>query len=178
MWAYLEATGVLEHGTDAEIKAAKRAYKKQYFLKYRRERRLDRPEFSVPLSRKKGELDRITIAARRHHMTVTRFLREATLAYLERRYLKLMPHRIAQLEQILSDCLNEVSAISQVKEKYSFSREEKYDAIAARIQKLEDQLNELFQYPTLLEEAVAEAIKGDPEFRVRLLTIVSHDHQD
>lgn len=178
MFDYLDAQGVLENGTDEDIKAAKRAYKKLYFKRYRKERRAEQPEFSIGFSRKSGDYGKITLAAKRHSMTVTRFIREATLAYLDRRFLTLLPHRIAEVMQLLMDCRNDVKAISQMKERSSYDREQKYQAISDRIALLEGQLQRYLHYPELLEEAVSHATTTDPALRGKLLAVLSNDNQD
>ena len=118
MWDYLESSGVLEKGTEEEIKAAKKAYRKEYYLKYKRSQRLQKPEFTVNFSNEKGEYSIIQNAAKRHKMTVTAFIQASSLAYLNRRYLVPNQDQIASLEQILSQCLNEIQSIVQVREKY------------------------------------------------------------
>jgi hypothetical protein len=178
MWDYLDQCGVLENGTDADIKAAKREYKKQYFKRYRQERRTDKPEYSVGFSRKNGEYGKIVLAAKQHGMTVTRFVREAALAYLDRRYIIVLPRRAAQLQQLLMDCLNEIKGISQLKERYSFNREQKVEAITVRVGKLEEQIRETLHFPQLLEDAISNAVTEDPAFRFKLLAVLEHDCQN
>lgn len=148
MWEYLEASGVLEKGSDEEIKAVKKAYRKKYFLEFKQKQRRNKPEYTVTLSKTSGELGRITEAAKKHHLSVPALLKRATFAYLERRYI--VPNRlmVAHLEQLLSDCLNEIKSISHTKERF-WEREQKLDRIERRIEKLESQVNELFQNPTL-----------------------------
>lgn len=147
LYAYLESVGVLEHGTEAEIKAAKRAYWKSYYARYRKAVRAENPEYSVALSRKNGEYGKIALAARKHHMPVTTFIRTAALAYLDRSYIVPNPDQIARLEQHLMNCLNEVQAIVRVKEKYHWEREQKLDAIAERISRLETEIRAALCFP-------------------------------
>lgn len=148
MWEFLEASGVLEKGSDEEIKAVKKAYRKKYFLEFKQKQRRNKPEYTIHFSKPSGELGRITEAAKKHHLSVPAFLKSAAFAYLERTYI--VPNRlmVAYLEQLLSDCLNEVKAISKTKERF-WEREQKLDRIEKRIEKLESQVNELFCNPTL-----------------------------
>ena len=150
MWEYLEPSGVLENGTDEEIKAAKKAYRKEYYLKYKRTQRLQKPEFTVNFSNEKGEYSSIQQAAKRHKMTVTAFIHASALAYLNRRYLVPNQDQVASLEQILSQCLNEIQSIVQVREKYHWEREQKFEAIEKRIEKLETEITQIFRNPPLL----------------------------
>ncbi len=148
MWEYLEASGVLEKGSDEEIKAVKKDYRKKYFLEFKQKQRRNKPEYTVHFTKSNGELGRIVAAAKKHHLTVPALLKSAAFAYLERTYI--VPNRlmVAHLEQLLSDCLNEIKSISHTKERF-WEREQKLDRIERRIQKLESQMNEVFRNPTL-----------------------------
>lgn len=147
LWNYLESIDVLSHGTDEEIKNAKKIYWKNWYKQYRSDQRQEKPEFSVSLSRKSGDYGKIALAAKRHKMSVTEFLRKATLAYLDKQFLILNPDQVARIEQSLMQCLNEVQAITHTKEKYHWEREQKYDAIAERIGKLETEISQVLCFP-------------------------------
>lgn len=149
MWDYLEKAGVLEKGTDAEIKAAKKAYRKTYFLKYKQAQRKKKPELTINFKKENGDYDTISIAAKRHKMTLTAFVRQAALAYLKRTYVVPNSGQIARLEQLLSECLNEIKTIVTFKEKYFWQRKDKLDQIEKRIQQLETQISEVFRNPPL-----------------------------
>lgn len=151
MWEYLESSGVLEKGTDEEIKAVKKAYRKEYYLKYKQNQRLQKPEFTVNFSNEKGEYSIIQHAAKGHKMTVTAFIHASALAYLKRRYLVPNQDQVASLEQILSQCLNEIQSIVKVREKYHWEREQKFEAIENRIEKLESEIAQIFRNPPLLK---------------------------
>jgi hypothetical protein len=151
MWEYLDSVGVLEKGTDEEIKAAKKAYRKKYFLAYKQKQRLVKPEYTISFKKENGEHGRISLAAKQHKVTVTSFIRSATLAYLEKTYIVPDRLQVARLEQLLSDCLNEIKSIIKPKEKYFWEREKRIELIEKSIQKLEAQVNELFRHPPLMQ---------------------------
>lgn len=173
MWAYLDASGVLEKGTDEEIKNAKKAYRKLYLLNYKRKQRTTKPEFTVNLSKDNGEYSRILSAAKTHKKTVPAFLRMATLAYISKTYI--VPDRllIAMLEQLLSRCLNEIQLIVQQKEKYFWGKEQKFKDIEKRIEKLESKIGDVFKQPPTIEELVIREVSKKPELKGQLLTILS-----
>jgi len=151
MWEYLDSVGVLEKGTDEEIKAAKKAYRKKYFLAYKQKQRVSKPEYTISFKKENGEHGRISLAAKQHKMTITSFIRSATLAYLERTYIVPDRLQVAKLEQLLSDCLNEIKSIIKPKEKYFWEREKRIELIEKSIQKLEAQVNEIFRHPPLMQ---------------------------
>lgn len=151
IWEYLEASGVLENGSDEEIKLAKKAYRKDYYLSYKRNQRANKPEFIINFSSENGEYIRVKQAAERHKMTVTAFIRSSVLAYLQQRFLVPNAFQVAHLEETLSQCLNEIQKLVGAKEKYYWSREEKFEAIEKRIEKLEYDIDQVFRNPPLLQ---------------------------
>ncbi len=150
IWDYLETSGVLENGTDEEIKAAKKAYRKGYYLSYKRNQRANKPEFIINFSSENGEYSKVKMAAKHHKMTVTAFIRSSVLAYLQQRFLVPNAFQVAHLEETLSQCLNEIQKLVGAKEKYYWSREEKFEAIEKRIEKLEYDIDQVFRNPPLL----------------------------
>lgn len=175
---YLDQSGVLINGTEEEIKAVKRAYRKIYKTKHKRKQRQENPEFTVSLSKQKGEHGKITTAARRHKMSVQSFLKMATVAYINKTFL--VPDRdfVVKLAQLLSDCLNEVQGIAQMKTNYQWQLEEKYDSIEKRIITLETDMRKLFAFPVPIEKAVRDAVGKDPQLRLSLLNVLVHDRKD
>lgn len=177
LWAYLESSGVLVTGDAQMIAAAKQQYRKTYLKAYKQKQREQKPEFLVQLSRKDGEVSRIVSAAKKHQLSVTAFLREATLAYIDRRYL--LPDRIVvgKLVAILESCLNEIRTMTSSKIKSAYVIDERYEAIEKRITTLENEINQLICHPQLLERAVAEAIQH-PHTYARLKTILANAHRE
>jgi len=152
LWEYLESTGVLEKGSDEEIKEAKRVYRKKYLLLYKQKQRTKKPEYVIVFSKENGEHERISEAAKRHKMTVTAFVHSASLAYLSNTYVVPDRLQIARLEQLLSDCLNEIKAIIRPKERFFWERDQRLERIEKRIVQLELQINEVFRNPPLLHD--------------------------
>jgi hypothetical protein len=173
MWAYLDASGVLENGTEEEIKAAKKAYRKLYLLNYKRKQRASVPEFIVCLSKNDGEYSRILSSAKSHGRTIPAFLRMATLAYISKTYI--VPDRlmVARLEQLLSQCINEIQTIVEQKEKYFWGKEQKFKDIEKRIEILELRISEVFIHPPTVEELVIKEVHEKPAFKEQLITILS-----
>ena len=179
IWEYLDSIGVLENGTDQEIKKAKRAYRKQYILDYRRKQRINKPELNVWLSKSNGDYSRISLAAKQHRMTITAFLRASALAYTNKTFI--VPGRLllAELKQLLSQCLNEIQTIVEQKEKYFWGKEQKFKDIEKRIEKLESEINEKLKQPFTLEELIIKGIEKEPALKEQLLAILnSYDHKN
>ena len=179
IWEYLDSIGVLENGTEDEIKKAKRAYRKQYILDYRRKQRINKPELNVWLSKSNGDYFRISSAAKQHKMTITTFLRASALAYTNKTFI--VPDRLllAELRQLLSQCLNEIQTIVKQKEKYFLGKEQKFKDIEKRIEKLESEINEKLKQPYTLDELIIKGIEKEPALKEQLLAILnSYDHKN
>lgn len=176
VWLFLNSTGILDKGTPEEIQIAKREYWKRYHYNHRRAQRQEQPEVVIGLSRTDGTYERLNAAAKKHKMTLAAFIRTAALSYLTQTYI--VPDRafLAHLEQLLSQCANEVQAIAGANEKYFWQREHKIETIDARIERLENEVIELFRNPPSLEQQITKAIDQSPQTRERLLQLItSHD---
>lgn len=173
VWLHLLSTGILDTGSPDEIKTAKREYWKQYHYNHRRAQREEQPEVVIGLARTDGTYERISIAAAKHKMTLAAFIRTAALSYLTQTYI--VPDRafLAHLAQLLSQCANEVQAIAGANEKYFWQREHKIETIDARIERLENEILELFRNPPTLEQQIIKALDQSPETRERLLQLIT-----
>ncbi len=150
MWEYLESLGILEKGTLEEIEVAKKTYRKKYLLEFKQKQRSHKPEFTINFSKENGEFNKLEKEATKHQLTITGFIHLATLAYINQTYLVPNTLQIARLEQILSECLNEIQSIVRFKEKYHWERDRKLETIEKRIEKLEKQIDNVFRHPPLL----------------------------
>lgn len=150
IWQYLNSVGVLEGGNEEAIKRAKHAYRKSYLLKYKQRQRANKPECTVSFKKEDGEYERVLLAAKKHNLKITSFVRAATLSYMNQNYLVPNKVQIGRLEQLLSESLNEVQKIARQKERFNWDREQKYEAIEKLILKLERNIGEVFRNPPLL----------------------------
>jgi len=149
LWSYLESLGVLERGTDEEIQAAKLAYRKQYYLHYKRSQRVRKPEFTVNFSSENGEFQRVAHEARRHQMSLSGFIHQAVLSYISQRFIVPNAHQVSALEQLLADCLNEVQKIVSSRGKFYWQTDQKLQAIENRIERLEAEIDRVLRNPPL-----------------------------
>jgi hypothetical protein len=178
IWAYLDAVGVLGKGSDEEIKAAKRTYRKEYILNYRRKQRIGKPEFIIWFSKSNSDYSRISIAAKQHRMTITTFIRYAALAYVNKIYIVPNKLQLAELEQLLARCLNEVQQIVRRKEKYHWEREQKFEIIEKRIGKLEYEITEILKKPITIEDWIIKELKNKADIRDQLLCLLNKSQND
>ncbi len=150
LWEYLEASGVLEQGTDEEIKAVKRRYRKEYLLKFKRAQRSNKREYTLSFQKDGKELTELIKSARVHKLTVTAFIRKSCFAYLQQTYLVPNPQQVAELELLLSECLNEIKAIAQKRDRFFWDAEMKLERIEKKIEKMEQTVHIAFRHPPKL----------------------------
>lgn len=181
MWEYLDSLGILESGTEEEIKKAKKDYRKIYFTLHKRKQRKQSPGFTLCFSKEKGDYGKVAFMARQHRMKISTFLRTAVMAYINKTYIVPDRLQVAELEQLLSQCLNEIQTIVKQRERFSYERELKYEAIEKRIEKLEFQIHQVLKCPYTIEELVIKNINEKPSIKEQLLAILTskeNDHQN
>ncbi|MEL7534908.1 MAG: hypothetical protein AAFN10_26635 [Bacteroidota bacterium] len=133
---YLEASGVLEHGSKEDIQTAKKAYKKQYQAAYRRARRRSHPETTVTLTQKQWHY--LSAEAKRHQLSLPKFMRQAALAYLKQTYLVPNGQAVAKIEQLISLARTDIQIIAR--HQSQLGREDiakAYQSLLERYMKLE-----------------------------------------
>ncbi len=144
IWKYLAECGVLENGTEEQIKAARKAYKKKYILAYKRKQRGELKEITVLLN--KEESAKVSEQAKKHQLTVVSFLKTAALAYLEKKYIVPNKEQVAHIEQTLIQILNEIQVIAK-RNKILFGLNPL--SIERRINRMEAVINDTLRNPPL-----------------------------
>lgn len=150
VWEYLEQTGVLASGSDADILKAKQEYRRKYFTEYKRKQRESKFEFTIVLSKSNGEFDAISKAAKNHKQSVSSFLKQAAFAYLQNRFIVPDKYQLARMEQMLSSCLNQIKSVAERKEKFFFQREDKLGKMEEIIVALQHNLYKALREPALV----------------------------
>jgi hypothetical protein len=151
LWNYLEQSGVLERGDDAEIKAVKKEYRKRYLLEYKRAQRTKKREITIGLDASTGEWSKFLRAAKRHHLSLPAFIKSAVDAYLDQKYLVPDPYQVAQLEQLLSFTLNEIQEIAGRRGNFYGLQNEYLKEIEVKIERLEGEINRIFRHPNKMQ---------------------------
>ena len=178
MWEYLDSIGILENGSDEEIKQAKRAYRKKYFTLHKRKQRALKHEFTLRFSKDNGEFVNIANTAKKHNMKISEFLKSAVMAYIEQSFVVPDQWQVTELEQILSQCLNEIQSIVKQKERYSYEREYKYELIEKKIEKLESEIKSVLRCPYTINEIVLKEIELKPFLKEQLITMLTQNKND
>lgn len=101
---YLSNNGILEKGNAVEILQAKKLYWNEYKRKWRLEKRRNEKEFTISLTN--DELSMLSKEAKRHKRSITRFIKESSLAYINKVYLVPDVIELRQIHQAISMVYN------------------------------------------------------------------------
>ncbi|MBI4930850.1 MAG: hypothetical protein HY841_08825 [Bacteroidetes bacterium] len=148
LWAYLDSIGILENGTDEEIKKAKREYKKKYIFQYKRNQRSSHAEFSILLSKRNGEYGKVKSAAENHKMTMTAFLKASAFAYLNKQYLVPDKQQVARIEQFLIQISNEIQRIARRE------KDKRYEQVQQLVFVIQKEISETLRNPPCAKEII------------------------
>lgn len=168
LYDYLDSLGILEKGTEEQIKDAKKTWRRLYMLGYKQGQRKSHGEFTVLFS-KKGEYQEIKAASMEHNMTVTRFIKQSALAYAKKIFLAPDREQAAHLERLLMQSCNEIRSLARNK-----VMQEKFFPLQKRIEALESSLSDHFNNPPPLEDAILKAIEKNPSRREYLLNLIKN----
>ena len=100
VYNYLHSIKVLEIGSNQDIINARKAYWKEYKAKWRKEKRIAEKEFTLTLASEEAKI--LRESARAHRQSISRFIRNAALAYLRRQYIVPDPLAIGTIRQLLA----------------------------------------------------------------------------
>lgn len=168
LYQYLEATGVLEHGTPAEIDAARKQYNKQRKAQWRRNRRAELKAVTVEFSPQ--EYSKIKRAAKKY-TNPTRFVYKAAIACAGQQTLTVNEATINFIHEVLLQNYHRIRDMGDDERLTSNTEAQLIDRLAA----IEKVIMEKLQNPRLLEEALREAITNDPEYKHTLFNILKND---
>ncbi len=152
---YLNKTRVLEQGTQEEIDQAKKEYRRYYMRRYKREQRGNKQELvlSIPKNFHKS----LQKEARRHGLSIPRFVVEIIRGYLESIPVIHHPNQFAILETEVARLLSELQFIGD----QSF-----LNVVSPDIEQLKKRLE-------VIEEEIVKVSHGVPlkDFIINFLTL-------
>jgi len=149
----------LQSGSEASIEQAKKEYRRQYKANWKKERR--RQQKSIELFFNKEEWATILQSAGKHNRSYTRFVKDAALAYCQKKYLirDNVDYRqvMALLKMIFARLKNLESAVP-----LSFYKVKEITSLFATVQA---EVVRHMQYPNTLEETIAETLNVNPGYK-------------
>ena len=166
MYAYLDATGVLEHGDDDAIKEAKKQYYKLYKASWRQGQRKSSKNLCIAFTER--EYKQIADGARKHKVSPTRFAKTAALAYLSKRYI--VPDLLA-FGTIKQEIINTYCFIRKLLDE-NLLPFQLANKMQQQISTLEQKVLFEIECPRTLEQLILETIADIPGYRAKIVDLL------
>lgn len=166
LYSFLDAKGLLEKGTDEEIKKAKKEYWNQVKRTFRQEKRKREKEFTVSFTME--ELKLITDEAKRHQMSRTSYIKTTTLAYLSKRYVVPDEIEVKRISQLLAMNYNVLLQIAEEEKVQSHLG----DILLEKILELEKKVLIHLYHSKTLEDWIIQEINKDFTLKDQILEII------
>lgn len=144
IYEYLEP--ILETGSEEDIARARREYWRKYKAEWRKQKRREVKEFAVVYTAK--ELIVVNHAAKKHRISITKYIKESALAYANNRFLVVDVEGTHAIRELLSLCYNELQQISEYQEK-----SELLELLLKKVAILEKKVLERINNPPLVIKA-------------------------
>ncbi len=162
----------LEKGNNAEIKKAKAEWRRKYKAEWRKLNRKENKEITIPWT--KNELKILFAESKKHNLSNTRFIKKATLAYIDKRYIIPDVLAVRTLLQFLAMQYNSILEMINEKELNLQSGR----VLMEKIDEQEKAIRIAMYSPKTLEQLITEIIRKDHKAKAsicRLLETFTHD---
>jgi hypothetical protein len=167
-YKYLMEENLFGQGDDVIAEARKR-YRREYLKQKKQEYRQKHVEHTISL--KPIDEKNLNNAAQEHGMNTVEYIRHASLAYTNKKYLTPRIEAIQRVYQSIMYLRTQVARIQQEK-KGIFSRN-KEEQIEELLTGMERTMQAAFQEPLDLEALLLETVKNDPLYGDRLRKMLS-----
>jgi hypothetical protein len=170
IYQYLDSSGVLENGTPDEIAEVRREYLNMVKRQSMKRKRSIETEVKVFFS--DVELISINKAATLYHLSRTKYVKEAALAYSKQAYLVADESVTNEIKHLLYQNRTAIEDVVQE----STEKDITYKLFDL-IEKLEKTIMQYVTNPVLLEKALAKIISEHPEYAAQLQSIIEKPTQ-
>ncbi len=163
----------LEKGDVVEILWAKKEYRRIYKAKWRKVNRTENKAYTVSWTTE--ELQVLTEAAKKHKVKPTRFIKQATLAYINKRYVVPNQQEMNKVLQLVAMTYNTIESISQESEIDLSSIKRMQEELLI----LEHEMRVTLLSPKTIEQILKQEIEKDPgteEYLIRFFERMQHGH--
>jgi hypothetical protein len=161
---YVFMTPFFEKGDALAIEAAKKEYFKLYKANWRKQFRVENKEIATSWT--KQEYKELENFAKEHKLPITQYIKQATIAYGNKRYIVPDKKVIQKGIQYLAMTYN---TIEQIEEKEKLNLRD----IKITIDQLEKQLRETILSPYTIEQSIDMLLAKEPELKQYLLTYIT-----
>ncbi len=156
----------LESGDEQAIATARKEYRRRYKTQWRKVKRKQIKEITTAWE--KDEYKDLKDEARRHKESITRFIKRATVAYMNNRYVTPNEAQVTKVIQLLALAYN---TISELKDESNIPAEAGRKLLFD-IHQLEREIRiELFS-PKTIEQTITEYIREKPPVKAQLIEFI------
>jgi len=153
---YQFLTPYLEKGNPEEIAWAKKEYRRVYKATWRKAQRKENKAYTVSWT--KEELQTLIESAKKHRQKPTRFIKLATISYINKRYLVPNQQEVNKLLQLVAMTYNAIETISQETEVDLTHIKRMQEELLI----LEHEMRVTLLSPRTIEQMIEQEIEKDP----------------
>lgn len=157
---------ILETGDEKAISSAKKEYRRKYKAEWRKKKRRVTKEITTAWNASEFKL--LKDEAKRHNESVTRFIKRATVAYMDKRYVVPDEVKVTKVLQLLALAYNR---ISELVDETIISASAGRLALADLSQLEKDIRITLFS-PKTIEQVLTEQVSKYPGDKNRLIEFI------
>ena len=155
-----------EKGNDAEIQLAKKQYRKQYKAKWRKEHRKKNSEVTTNWNNE--EYSVLKTEAKKHKLSITRFIKVSSLGYINNRYIPLHREEINKILQLIGLAYNQIVEMAE-EEKIKQQTEKE---LTEKISQFEHEIRIQLFSPKTIWHIIKEALTETPQLKDNLITYI------
>jgi hypothetical protein len=163
---YTYMTPFLATGHTNVIDEAKKEWRRKYKADWRKQKRKQVKEITTAWT--KEEYKTLKDEAKRHKQSVTRFIKESSVAYMDKRYIT--PHE-AQVTKIMQLLALTYNSIIELKEDSTIPADAGRKVLF-EIHELEREVRIALYSPKTIEQHITEYIQETPQTKERLIEFI------
>lgn len=163
---YVYMAPFLELGDEQVIATARKEYRRKYKTQWRKAKRKQIKEITIAWE--KDEYKNLKDEAKRHKESITRFIKRATIAYMDKRYVVPNEEQVTRVMQLLALIYN---SISELKEEETI-RQETGKKLLFDVCQLELDIRVQLFSPKTIEQVITEYIHKKPTHKSQLIEFI------
>ncbi len=163
-YAYMEP--FFQKGDEVMIEHAKRAYRKAYKAKWRKQKRSISKEITTIWE--KAEYQTLKEEAKMHKESITRFIKRATVAYMDKRYVVPNEAQVMKVMQLLALTYNRIEELAEDKQLDSNLAKK----LQTDLSTLEQEIRVSLFSPKTIEQTISELIHEKPSVKKQLIALL------
>jgi hypothetical protein len=158
----------LETGNDKLIKEAKREYRREYKRAWRKAKRSIAKEITTTWE--KGEFKILQTEASRHKESLSGFIKKATVAYMDKRYVVPNEQQVTKTIQYLALVYNSMEELYED----GLVAKEVERILQVQLSKLEHDIRVLLFSPKSIEQVIREQVSNSPQLKGKLIAYIQN----